>query len=196
MVAEQRVGTSTRGTSSPGGFRRGLTWFVLVVLVPVLFACLLLGGALQVLGVPVVHDSMRFLGLVKPDLPKSRTSPTANLLKTERIRYEQLQVSDQQVNHRFAQSQTEVVRLKADIARLQSQLSHQANQATAAKTEAQVLTSMEPGQAALVVSKMQLGQAVLVMGAMSPTDSGPILAAMDPTEAAKIIVQASRGQHH
>lgn len=170
-------------------------WVLLVVLVPLLAAVVMIGIALQVLGVPVWRTTLQVAGLApQTTASQSPLSSVQGRLVDASTKVATLTDQTQKLQGQLTDAQAQEKSLQDQVAMLQAQLTGHADTDTQAKTEANVLVGMDPSQAAAVLGKMSVDAAASVVAKMSAADSAQVLGAMQPDTAAQILTLAAQMQ--
>jgi len=177
------------GTKTKSLWNR-VAWFLLVGVVPLLFAVVLLGVILQlVFHVPVWSATTAMIGIGKPI---SAVSPLQ--AAQERTMHAEQQIQGLQSQNIRLQNELVAAQQKVQALKTQENASAVTGESptyAAAKQEASVLATMDPGQAGQVLAKLSIEQSAQVVAAMDAATSGPILSAMDPKLAGEILTLAA-----
>lgn len=169
--------------------RQRLLSVLLVVVIPLLFAVVLLGLVLQLLfKVPVWSTATSMMGLTK-----TRNAVVSPLqLAQERVltaeqNMQSLQAQNSQLKSQLATAQAQLQQMRSKLSASATQSTNAVTREAAAKQEATVFATMDPTQAALVMEKLSVQQAAEIVVQMDATTAGPILAAMDPKLAGQVL---------
>ncbi len=189
----ERAQDEEKGKEKPVFIKR-LVWILLVGIVPIIVTTILVGVALQFVGLPVLQTAKNVIGIgtsapVSADLQKTKQD-LADATAKERLDSSQIADLRQQVR----QDQQQIAALMTQINQLQSKQNSQVSAENQAKKKAQILAQMDPTQAANVLAQMQPEEAGATVAAMTSTDSGAILGQMSPDKASKILEVAAKLQ--
>jgi len=176
-------------------------WFFYMILIPALFASLLGGVLLSLLGVNVLGkvldwaNTVPYVEKIVPDPSPEAASPEVALDK-QVIALQQEQTKSKQM---IASLQTESSKKDATILSLQKQvqdLQKMMEQKRTTEEErqkqyqdlAKLYTTMSPKNAASIVENLSLEESVTVLTKMKPEQRAAILEKMDPKKAADISI--------
>lgn len=192
-MAKTEVGTSGTGAVKTGiaeNVRRKVVWVLLVMVVPFIALLVMIGIALQVMGVPVWGTTVHWLSQSRGQ--SSAIQGVQQQLAAAQAKVQSLQSENQSLNQQIsAEKQKEQV-LSSNLAQLQ-QGAVQANSTLGlAKQEAAVLKTMNPQAAGLVLSKMTTKEAAAAIAVMPPATAGPILNTMNPTQVGQLLALAAQ----
>lgn len=178
-------------------------WFFYMIVIPALFASLLGGVLLSLLGVNVLGNVLHWANSI-PYVEKLVPDEYATAPDSEEQPNMDKQVATLQQDH--AKNQQQITALKeesakkdATIAALEKQLDdvNQAMEDKRATEEerqkqftdlAKVYTTMSPKNAAAIIENLKLEESVTVMTKMKPAQQADILAKMEPKKAADISI--------
>ncbi|MDP9728847.1 magnesium transporter MgtE N-terminal domain-containing protein [Alicyclobacillus tolerans] len=167
--------------------KRILIWGLLLILT-VLIAVGLIGGALSFVGFPVMKTAQRlFQG--KPQTSHS-TAAQQEVVSLQ----SQLSVARSTDNRLQASVDSDIQQihvLQQEIDKLQSQLKSQISANATAKAESNILIQMDPQSAAAVLEKMTPEEAARTIAQMPASDSGAILADVPPNLASELLSMAA-----
>ncbi|QSO53782.1 hypothetical protein JZ785_08170 [Alicyclobacillus curvatus] len=185
-MSSTQVGQSAGAEGLPQRALRGVARVVLLVIVPLIAALLVIGGSLQIIGVPVWQTTLGYIRghSLQAGSPAAAQQSAVNELKTENASLKQ-QVSafEKTLNAKKAQVQS----LQTELNAANLQVSAKRSALLSAKQEATIVTQMDPAAAAKVVAKLPQQEAGLVLAVLSPGVSSQVLAQMDPATAAKLL---------
>ncbi|GGI94752.1 hypothetical protein GCM10010885_00340 [Alicyclobacillus cellulosilyticus] len=159
-----------------------------VVLVPLLASALMVGVALQVVGVPVWQTIQSWLH------PVAKTQPEdvwRAKWRADEVRVQTLTAQLHQAQQQLAALQQERAKLLATNRKLQQALAQRQASLATAKQEARVLQQMDPGAAAQVLDKMSLAAAARAVAQMPPDAAAQVLAALPPAKAQQVLAQSA-----
>ncbi|GMA49036.1 hypothetical protein GCM10025857_03930 [Alicyclobacillus contaminans] len=170
-----------------------LVWALLVVVVPIIAAVIMIGVALQIVGVPVWQTTRAYFG------GGSHTaSAPATTLQTQ---YDSVQAQNRALRTQLSQLQQQVTTLQQQNQALSAQVQQWRGAAAAkqdalqtAKKEAAILQGMDPTAGAALLAKMSVQEAAAAVAQMSADASGQLLAQLDAAKAAQILSQAAQIQ--
>lgn len=195
MNAQRASRSATSAKAVAAEDRQGLghrvAWIFLVGFVPAIVAILVIGGALQVVGVPVWPTVTSLLG---QKAPSSKADPVGGLEQTVASQKRTIASQDERISSdadRLDKEQQKISTLQQELSSLQKEVDAYATSAEQGATEAKVLTQMDPSAAAAVLQKMSIDDAGWVIAQMSATVSGPILQALTPATANQILQKAA-----
>ena len=165
---------------------RGLAKVLLLVMVPLVAAALLIGGSLQIIGVPVWQTTVSYIHRqgVQASTTASAEQSAQSQLKAENAN---LQKQVASLNNALNAEKTQEEGLKSQLNADNAQLSAKRSALVTAKQEASIVTQMDPAAAAQVLVKLPEAEAGLVLAVLSPGVSSQVLAQMNPTTAAKLL---------
>jgi flagellar motility protein MotE (MotC chaperone) len=170
---------------------RKFAWKILVVVVPILAAALMIGVALQIVGVPVWQTTKVYLGLAHAT-DASEASQLQSQLALEQAKDKALTAQLTQLNQQLTSEQQKNENLQGQVQQLQDMLSAKQDSLAHAKKEAAVLAGMDPSAGANLLAKMSIQEAAQVVAQMSTDVSGQILAELDAAKAAQILSMAAQ----
>lgn len=204
MADAQKTAASGPGAAQARSKERGsglVSWTFFTIVLPVVVCAVLLGAALQIVGInvlkpvgefarslPVVHGL--FPTAAHPIKPTVASNPLKRDVAVERARIAVL-VSELQQERRLAAAQTVVAaHLRAQVAAQKAQLAHMVQLRAAAAKQAAVFVDMSPTTAASVMLAQPFATQVLILKAMSPGDQAAILSGMPAKRAAALLAAA------
>lgn len=165
---------------------RGVAKVLLLVIVPLMAAALLIGGSLQIIGVPVWQTTRSYI--YGQGVQGSTTaSVEQSALSQLRAENATLQKQVTSLNSALSAEKTQAEGLKSRLHADNVQLSARRSALVTAKQEASIVTQMDPAAAAQVLVKLPEATAGLVLAVLSPGVSSQVLAQMNPTTAAKLL---------
>jgi flagellar motility protein MotE (MotC chaperone) len=185
-----RADAATSAKPQPAWLRK-LVWLLLVVIVPVLAAVVMIGIALQIVGVPVWQTTVQYLSGPRAEQSANAVGEQSQLA-AERAKEQSLSDQNAKLSQQLNDLKHQNDKLQQQVQQLQALLTRQQDETAQAKREAAVLVGMDPHAAATVLAKLSVQHAAQVVAQMSTTDSGQILAEMDPGKAAKILGLAAQ----
>lgn len=178
-------------------------WFFYMIVIPALFACLLGGVLLSLLGVNVLGNvlhwakSIPYVEKLVPDEyaaapgtdPKEEVTKQLSTLQNDRAKSEQAISS---LKEETAKKEATIQALEKQVEDLKKMMedkraSEEERQQQFADL-AKVYTTMAPKSAAAIIENLSLDEAVTVMTKMKPNQRADILAKMDPKKAADISI--------
>ncbi len=183
-----------------GRAARGAAWIVFVFVIPALVALILVAIVLQVIGAPIMKTVDGYVGLNKPaaKLPiasQSAESSRSSARAVEKARYRQEVAAANRLRSELQAAEAHVLSLTKKVGSLEGTLKSKTSTINAAKSEAQILTTMPAANAAGMLSKLPVPTAARVVSEMTPSISGGILSLLPPAKADEIMVQASSLPH-
>ena len=165
---------------------RGLAKVLLLVIVPLIAAALLIGGSLQIIGIPVWQTTLSYIRGqgVQASTTTSAEQSAMSQVKTENAN---LQKQVASLTSALNAEKSQVQGLRSQLHADNAQLSAKRSALVTAKQEASIVTQMDPAAAAQVLVKLPEAEAGLVLAVLSPGVSSQVLAQMNPTTAAKLL---------
>lgn len=185
------MAASARGERSQPQWLHKIAWVLLVIFVPIIAAVVMIGVALQIVGVPVWQTTETYLGWTKT----TELSPMTDIesqLKVEQAKEQTLAGQNSKLSQDLADSKKANDQLQAQVKELQDTLNAQADSQAEAKKKASVLVGMDPTAAAGVLNKLSVQDAAEIVAEMSSTDSAAILALIAPDKAGQILSMAAQ----
>lgn len=173
------------------GVSRRLSWVLLVGVIPVIVGIVIIGGALQFVGVPVWQTTLHVAGLNKPVQQNSAQTQTEKQLKSLEAQVKTLTAEKAKLSQANQTLTHQGQQLETQVSTLQKQVQVQTTHIAAGEQEARVLSQMDAQSAASVLQKMGTDKAAWVVASMSPDASGPILQAAPTSFASSVIQQAA-----
>lgn len=169
-----------------------LAWVGMVVVIPALATVAMIGGALQLAGVPVWQTLRGWVthadAGATTETPLAQTQQT--LANTQQKLQEALKTIDNLQQQLTAERQTEA-NLRQQLTQMQAQVQAQASARDRAAKEAQWLAGMDPGQAAGLLQSLPASEAAQVVALMPSDVSAQVLAALPAGKAAPIMTAAA-----
>jgi len=178
-------------------------WFFYMIVIPALFASLLGGVLLSLLGVNVLGNvlhwakSVPYVEKLVPDEyasapvsdPKEALTKQVSTLQTDHLKSQQALSS---LKEETAEKDSTIQALEKQVEDLKKQMEDK--RATQEERQqqftdlAKVYTTMSPKNAAAIIENLSLDESAAVMTKMKPTQRADILAKMDPKKAADISI--------
>jgi flagellar motility protein MotE (MotC chaperone) len=179
-------------------------WFFYMILIPALFAALLGGVLLSLLGVNVIGGALRWansIPYVEKIVPDAAVEPQADPNSRESLEKQLVTLQSELAKSKQTISayETEAAKKDATIQSLQKQTQDLQKMMEDKRTTeeerqkqyqnlAKIYTTMPSKNAASIISNLSLEEAVTVMTKMKPEQQSEILSKMDPKKAAEISI--------
>ncbi|MCL6600556.1 MAG: hypothetical protein K6T81_17750 [Alicyclobacillus macrosporangiidus] len=171
---------------------RMLAWAGMVVVIPALATVAMIGGALQLAGVPVwqtlrgwaTHSDAKAV----TETPLAQTQQA--LANAQQKLEEAAKTIDNLQQQLTAERQAEA-NLRQQLTQAQAKVQAQATARDRAAKEAQWLSGMDPGQAAGLLQSLPASEAAQVVALMPSDVSAQVLAALPAGKAAPIMTAAA-----
>ncbi|NGQ94010.1 hypothetical protein G3578_02340 [Brevibacillus sp. SYP-B805] len=179
-------------------------WFFYMILIPALFAALLGGVLLSLLGVNVIGGALRWansIPYVEKIVPDTAVEPQADPNSRESLEKQLVTLQSELAKSKQTIStyETEAAKKDATIQELQKKTQDlqkmMENKRTTEEERqkqyqnlAKIYTTMSSKNAASIISNLSLEEAVTVMTKMKPEQQSEILSKMDPKKAADISI--------
>ncbi|MFD2371298.1 MotE family protein [Brevibacillus sp. GCM10020057] len=178
-------------------------WFFYMIVIPALFASLLGGVLLSLLGVNVLGNVLHWASTVPyveklvPDKyaaapgsdPKEELTKQVSTLQNEHLKSQQALSS---LKDETAKKDSTIQALEKQVEDLKKQLEDKRTSEEERQQQfadlAKVYTTMSPKNAAAIIENLSLEESVAVMTKMKPNQRADILAKMDPKKAADISI--------
>jgi len=164
---------------------------LLLIIVPVLVGVLVIGGALQIIGVPVLATTSQYIREWTGHAGQSLAVTSQGATNLDKTQLKETQAQLASANAKLQSDSQQIQQLKEQLKQADAQANNASQAQQIAKTEASILAKMDPGAAAQVLDKLPTDQAAAVVAELGPTDSSQILAGMDAAKAATLLAKAS-----
>lgn len=205
MADAQKAAAGGSGAAPARAKERGsglVSWTFFTIVLPVVVCAVLLGAALQIVGInvlkpigafarslPVVHALFRppVRAAVKPTVAQS---PLRKDLALERARVAVLVSELQRERTLAAQQMSTAAHLRAEVAAERVRLAAIVQLRASAAKQAAVFVDMSPTTAASVMLAQPFATQVLILKSMSPGDQAAILSGMPAKQAAALLAAA------
>ncbi|WP_019119120.1 magnesium transporter MgtE N-terminal domain-containing protein [Brevibacillus massiliensis] len=177
-------------------------WFFYMLVIPALFASLLGGVLLSLLGVDVIGKltsaakAIPYVGQLAGGVEKSGSDTAAPPAKTQeaplQTKLAESNQTIQQLKSEAAEKDTTIQAMQKQVDELKRELDDKRADEEARQKQfqdlAKVYTSMSSRNAASIIGNLSEQEAVAVLGKMKPDQQADILAKMDPKKAADISI--------
>ncbi|MGD8191016.1 MotE family protein [Brevibacillus ginsengisoli] len=177
-------------------------WFFYMIVIPALFATLLGGVLLSLLGVNVIGklihfgNSIPYIEKIVPgqnettnDNPKQAAQNQLNNLQTELTKNKQSSVALQEEIAKKDETIQALQKQMADVQKMVEQKRADGEERQKQYQDlAKIYTTMSSRNAAAIIANLTKEEAVTVMSKMKPEERADILAKMDPKKAADISI--------
>jgi flagellar motility protein MotE (MotC chaperone) len=164
-----------------------LQWIVFIFIIPLLFAGILSGVVLQILGVPVIGKLQAWIMPPKQAKQQAHVPTTQDQLNQQIQLVNQLKGQNEDLKAQLESKNQEIETLKQQNQQIQDQLNAMTKAAQSYENQAKMFSNMKPDQAAKVMEALPTQDALEILAHMNQPAEAAILEKMNPQTAAQFV---------